>query len=305
MKLELLETFQDSRDNYESLFTILIHNASKKVLVKDIHERLRKIQNITKKYKKNKLRHRLQSILDYVNDIEDPIFHKVFLIGDNIHCFDLDASQIQLLQEYEIKTYQFWNNTYFNIEYLKDIFTNHELFHVVEIEKHSLRHYKLNQHKRKHITKLCFPKNSFTEKLQLYLQQINKDIIVTGNIDKIQNSKIIYHSAHKLSRKQLCKVHQIGTVQKNIPKLQELFQKLENPKQLHLVIYGENEIIEAVRAYQVKTLFLHQKMEKKFANIIEAAYLNFDICKMITLQPGDISDKLLHDFGGFMAEAYY
>lgn len=317
MKIEKLQGFISDQDNYESLFTVLIHHTSKKHLVKDIQERLMKIKGISKKYKRIKLNNRLYGFLNYINELDKlddsdtTELNAIFLVGSEIQHLPLNKKQQQLLKEYNVKPYQFWNDTYYNISYLVDVFTNHEFVQVISIQKHTLLHRELNLYKHKQIKETNFPKDSFSEKVDNYLQQLNKEVVLMGDIQtlkhKLKYTKILYHSLKILSPKQLCQVYEIGKVKKYTPKLQELFQKLENPHELHLVIYGslEGDIKESIEGYRVKRLFLHQKVETKFTQLIEPSYLNFDICKMRTLESGDISDKLLHDYGGVIAEAYY
>ena len=45
-------TLEDIRDNHESLFTVMIYDTSKEIFLKDLNDRLKKIQEIKNSFKK-------------------------------------------------------------------------------------------------------------------------------------------------------------------------------------------------------------------------------------------------------------
>ena len=45
-------TLENTRDNHESLFTIMINNLSKEIFLKDLNDKLKKIQEIKNSFKK-------------------------------------------------------------------------------------------------------------------------------------------------------------------------------------------------------------------------------------------------------------
>ena len=59
-------TLENIRDNHESLFTIMIYNTSKEIFVKDLNDRLKKIQEIKNSFKKKKLNDRLYKFIQKI-----------------------------------------------------------------------------------------------------------------------------------------------------------------------------------------------------------------------------------------------
>ena len=93
-------TLENTRDNHESLFTILINNTSKEIFLKDLNERLKKIQEIKNSFKKKKLNDRLYKFIQKIELDNKDIYNNVFLVSDDILSFTLTKKDYIILKEW-------------------------------------------------------------------------------------------------------------------------------------------------------------------------------------------------------------
>ena len=110
-------TLENTRDNHESLFTILINNTSKEIFLKDLNERLKKIQEIKNSFKKKKLNDRLYKFIQKIELDNKDIYNNVFLVSDDILSFTLTKKDYIILKEWNINNYMFIYDEYFNCEF--------------------------------------------------------------------------------------------------------------------------------------------------------------------------------------------
>ena len=97
---------------------------------------------------------------------------------------------------------------------------------------------------------------------------------------------------------------------KNIKENQELFKKefidnLNNPSEVDKLLFGRNEVVDAINNYMVKKLFINPKLYSILTQSIDSSVLNFDIRIVQPLDPGDYGQQLNKDYDGIVAIKYY
>ena len=90
-------------------------------------------------------------------------------------------------------------------------------------------------------------------------------------------------------------------------KLQEVFDNLDHPDKMNLVLYGklEEDIKNAIEGYMVKELYCHVNILSKFKKIISNEYINFPIIEINKIENNDIGDDLLKKYDGIIGRLYY
>lgn len=286
-------TLENTRDNHESLFTILINNTSKEIFLKDLNERLKKIQEIKNSFKKKKLNDRLYKFIQKIELDNKDIYNNVFLVSDDILSFTLTKKDYIILKEWNVNNYMFMYDEYFKLEYLKDLLTNINFYDIII----NNTHFKGNLNKKKIIKDK--PSLEYLKTLSVpffYCGKLPKDMINKNMIENL-NVSTSWNDALEL-------INQTEIKNENI-KLQIFLDEDNKDK----YIYKE-EIYDEIENYNIKLLYVHKESKELFLNEIQKRNLiqnlNFEINYINSIKGiVDSSTTLKNDYCGFIGEKYY
>ena len=239
--------------------------------------------------------------------------YSIFFINDNVNEFQLTKNEKQIANDWKLKNYwlEIGDDEYDisdKIDYLIDLFTNLDSKLIAEIDK-SINFIDFTKNKSKVNSTISYKNEKdlfeLLNKLQLVL--VHGSVSVLRNIQKLSSSKNYQVFTKKLDRDTLNQ-EIINLEQNDIhKKLQELFDKLNNPNDSGLVLYGklEKEITEAINNYQVSKLFITETQLKILKNNIDNELLNFEIIIIKKLKDNDIAAQIESNYDGVLGLLYY
>ncbi len=286
-------SLEEIRDNHESLFTIMIYNTSKEIFLKDLNDRLKKIQEIKNAFKKKKLNDRLYKFIQKIELDNKDVYNNVFLVSDDILSFNLTRRDFNVLKEWNVNNYMFMYDEYFKLEYIKDLLTNLNFYDVVI----NNTHYKGNLNKKKIIKDK--PNIDYLKALSMpffYCGKLPKDMINKNMIENLSVSTS-WNDAIEL-------ISQFETKNEN-SKLQTFLDESNKDKYIY-----KDEIYDEIENYNIKLLYIHKDIKELFLveikkrNLIEN--LNFEINYVNSIKGiNDSSTTLLKDYCGFIGLKYF
>ncbi len=289
-----------TRDNNESLFTILIYDTDKEKFLLDLKKRLEKIKDIKNAFKRQKLNDRLYKFIVTIENTNKDIFNSIFLVSDTCEQFDLTDKEIKMLREYSIPQYTFEFGEYFKIDWLVDLFDNFDFYDVVIFNSGQYTHFNGNLNKKKKINQTSS---------QDYIKNLNTSFYLIGKIPNFKPIKqVIEHIQNNITWQEIMEVIRKNNIKKLVTKFDDFILGIQtNPDKF---IFG-SDVYEQIENYNIKELWLHKEQVDIFnKNVLEKNLLdniNFNIIIIETIDKKiiDGSTKLLGDFGGMVGEKYY
>ena len=280
-----------------------------------IQKKMDSIKNMKDTFKKGIYNNRLYSLQTYLNDKKDQTskLNSIFFINDNVNEFQLTKNEKQIANDWKLKNYwlEIGDDEYDisdKIDYLIDLFTNLDSKLIAEIDK-SINFIDFTKNKSKVNSTISYKNEKdlfeLLNKPQLVL--VHGSVSTLRNIQKLSSSKNYQVYTKKLDRDTLNQ-EIINLEQNDIhKKLQELFDKLNNPNDSGLVLYGklEKEITEAINNYQVSKLFITETQLKILKNNIDNELLNFEIIIIKKLKDNDIAAQIESNYDGVLGLLYY
>jgi hypothetical protein len=286
-------TLENTRDNHESLFSIMIYNISKEIFLKDLNDKLKKIQEIKNSFKKKKLNDRLYKFIQKIELDNKDIYNNVFLISDDILSFNLTKKDFIILKEWNVNNYMFMYDEYFKLEYLKDLLTNINFYDIII----NNTHFKGNLNKKKIIK----------DKPSLeYLKTLSVPFFYCGKLPKDMNNKNMIENLNVLTswNDAIELINKTEIKNENI-KLQTFLDEDNKDKYIY-----KDEIFDEIENYNIKILYVHKEIKELFLDEIKKRNLiqnlNFEINYINTIKGiSDSSNILLIDYCGYIGLKYY
>jgi len=286
-------TLENIRDNHESLFTIMIYNTTKEIFLKDLNDRLKKIQEIKNSFKKKKLNDRLYKFIQKIELDNKDIYNNVFFVSDDILSYTLTKKDYIILKEWNIVNYMFMYDEYYKLEYLKDLLTNMKFYDIII----NNTHYKGNLNKKKIIK----------DKLNTeYLKTLSLPFFYCGKLPKDMNNKNMIENLDVSTswNEAIELINQTEIKNENI-KLQAFLDESNKDKYIY-----KAEIYDEIENYNIKLLFVHKEIKELFLKEIKERNLlqnlNFEINYINSIKGvNDSSTTLKNDYCGFIGLKYY
>ena len=85
----------------------------------------------------------------------------------------------------------------------------------------------------------------------------------------------------------------------------EFLDNISNPNEQDKLIFGKNEVGEAILNFMLKKIFVNPKILKLLKEKVDASTLNFEINVIKSLENGDYGQTLNKDFGGIVGIKYF
>ena len=204
-----------------------------------------------------------------------------------------------MLKEYSINNFTIQNDEYFNIEWLIDLFENNIFYDIVINNSNIITHWNGNLYKKKII------KQSVN---QDYLKNLNVSWFLFGKQQyQIKNKFLIEHFPNTINWSDIMMEINKYEMKKKIKILEEHLDKIQHDASKF--IFGD-DIYEYIEQYNIKELFLHNDIKKKFNDIIIEKSIESNINFPIILI--DLIDKnqngsniLLKNYSGILGIKYY
>jgi hypothetical protein len=286
------------RESQSSAFTILMWNLSKDNLILELKHRLALISTIKNTFKKVKLNDRLFEFLTCIEKSSIQTYSQIVLIGSETFIFKLDNNDINMLKDYSIPNFTIYNDEYFKIDWLIDIFENFKFYDVIINNSNTLTHWSGNLYKKKII------KSNVNSD---YIKNLNVPWFFIGKIQPQHKNKfMIEHYPNNANWNEIINFIEEFEMKKLIHELDTHFIniKLNSDK----YIFG-NDIFDCIEMYNVEKLYLHDKVKKDFQDkIIQkdlVPNINFKIININKIYSNDSSETLLKDYSGFLGIKYY
>lgn len=293
------------RESHTASFTILMWNLDKDTLVTELKHKLALISTIKNQFRKKKLNDRLYEYLVGVEKSSIQTYSQVVLIGSETYIYKLDTKDIDMLKEYMIPQFTIQNNEYFNIKWLIDLFENFKFYDVIisDSKTNNLTHIQGNMGKKKIIKQ-----NVSLE----YVKTLNSNWFMVGKLlPQYKTKYLIDHwtnSSNNMNWTNIMEQIEILEMKKKIDILDKHFDAMVLNSDKY--IFG-SDVYEMINQYNIKELFIHNKVIDDFNNkIIEkdlSSNLNFNIIEINSFD-NDQSNKaniFLKNYSGILGIKYY
>ena len=222
----------------------------------------------------------IQDILNHFNTFlesnqQDKFSIQFFLTKNEYNIFILTPSQEEIINEYYKKDYLIEDDT-FKLDFWADFFFNDNFQSILEVKKDRIQTHLFTQTKYKE--KEIFPIDEIQEKITKYKPLFcwkNKDNQSSSLFSKIETSIGIFDFTNNKSEtlhKKLIETTNAFQLELNIKELNK--REAEFNKNPDLFIFG-NDIIKAIKNYEVKEIFCYQDFKTKIEAKIPNEFLNF------------------------------
>lgn len=254
----------------------------------------------------------IQSILDYFNKFLDENNRSVFSIlffiePSNAQIFYLTSEQDELISEFYSKDILFDRDT-FELSFWSDFFFNNDYQSVMEVKKDRICTYLFTS--TKYREKEIFPVDEIQEKVTKYKPLYclrTKENYSSNLFSKIETIvKVFDISKIKLQQtsihQKLITTTQAFQLENNINELVK--READFQKNPDLFIFG-NDIIKAIKNYEVKEIFCYEEYKKKIELKISSDFLNFKWWVFPSDTDTQTKTSFINQYNGIIAIRYF
>lgn len=299
-----LKKYQNITDKFNSLFTFVVYDTKFNDFKFFLKEKLEKIQNISNNYKKKYLNDRLYNFILYIEDNykDGDIINSLYLISNKIDEYTL-TEELEILRYFNIKNILYFNDEYYKIDYIEDLFYNKDYKHILNINNKNLKYFLITKTKSKLIEEVNSSKLDVNEYIK---DKKIKICLIHGISSYIKKLEIKPHLIYNknLNNEEILKEFYKYNMNILHKRLSETIDLIKNEKTLHRVVFGK-DIINSINYNQIKTLFCSPKKLKKVFDTFDNDLLNFEILEIKPISDGDISERFRKDFNGIIGYTYY
>lgn len=306
--IEELCKFQECNDKYS--YTIYVHSFINEELVNHIKS---KLDNINKKvnnsFKKKFINDRIFSFITYLESsytVKDNV-NGIFLIDTKVRSIPFTKENLNFCKEWGISKFYMDYDEKFDIDYLAELFSTKSLRTVFKFDKSNYSVMKIDSTKSKVIeSHSSIDESSITEYVSKHkpvlLYGMNQILKKLSTLEK-EGISIILKSMSNSEIMEVIDRKIIIDNQQSFKK--EFIDNMTNPSIQEKLIFGKNEVAEAIMNFMVKKIFVNPKVLKILKQNIEPSALNFEIVIVKPLESGDFGQTLNKDYGGIVGIKYY
>jgi len=292
-----------SSDPLETLISLCFIDQTIEEILNYLSNQLERVQKVSNSVKRKKLNDRLYMLVMSLKN-QDPAtkVSKLIFLDSNIHCFDLESSQIGLAKQYKLMNPYYKTEENFQIEYFKDFFLNNNFNLMIQFEKVKLQIKKFTLTKESSWTK-------DTKDFEKYLEQLKAEysnIYIVGWKSTAPPWLILLEKAYSKTEFYDWKKKQ-DQIQ-NHKLLEKRLADIQNSKtNLDLYVFGKlkMEILQAIECYQLKELYIECKKLEKLKSFVDHTLLNFTIIPIFSIERGDVADNFINEYNGLMGIKYF
>lgn len=299
--MDEIKSYRKVRGKQNSLITLIVYDTSNDDLISYINKQLDLIKNIKDTFKRKMINDILYKLKCDIENLSEGKVNKIYLVSDDeISNFDLTKKNIHTLRDYNKPRIYYNTGERFEIDFILDLFTDFNFYHVLELDKKSGTIIEINSTKKKVLEKKNF--SSQNDLLDFLSSKIN---IIHGNSTFLKNLNCDYLNFNKrLTDDEVLEEIVKIKITENHEKLENLFSNILNPEYEDKIIFGGSETKKYTELSMISKLYIHESIYRRFMNVFKE-YINFEVYEIKKLRHGDISDKLKNDYDNCVGELYY
>tara|TARA_B100002019_G_scaffold262203_1_gene249483 strand:- start:31 stop:963 length:933 start_codon:yes stop_codon:yes gene_type:complete len=306
--LTSIKSFKNERERYS--YTILTYSYKNEDLIDTLKK---KLENMNKKIKDaHKKKFINERVFSLISNLESAFklneeVNGIFLVNSKINKILFSKDDLNFCKNWSLPKLTFDYDDRFDIEYLTKLFSTDAIKTVFKFSKSDYQVLEIDSTKNRKIG----THTGIEEDHINFMVQKHKPSIIYGQNQILKKLTGLEKEGIIVDMRNITNEEVIEMInQKNIKENQEQFKKefldnLNNPSESDKLLYGRNEIIEAINNYMVKKLFINPKLYNILLDNVEDSVLNFDIIIVQPNQPGDYGQQLNKDYGGIVAIKYY
>ena len=290
-------------DPLETLISLCFIDQSIEEILNFLSNQLERVQKVSHSVKRKKLNDRLYMLqISFKNQEPATKVSKLIFLDTDIHCFDLDCSQVALAKQYKLMNPYYKTEENFQIEYFKDFFLNNNFNLMIQFEKVKLQIKKFTLTKESSWTK-------DTKDVEKYLEQLKAEysnIYIVGWKSIVPPWLILLEKAY--SKTEFYEWKKKQDQLENHRLLEKRLADIQNSKtNLDLYVFGKlkMEILQAIESYQLKELYIESKKLEKLKSFVDHSLLNFTIIPIFSIERGDVGENFINDYNGLMGIKYF
>ncbi|QKF94654.1 calycin family protein [Fadolivirus algeromassiliense] len=306
MNLDIIfDKFKDIRDKHEALFTIVVYNLTVEEIIQNIMHKMELAKNIKNPKKRSIVCKRFYNFKEYMKELKnDKIINSIYLVDDQIEEIVLLKDWLDVLNHFNVDTFTFRYNEFFELNYLKQLLTDTSFKHVINVKNNLLIHIHLNPTKRR----IHHQEEIKSMDIEGYLKQnnVNEKCVIHGVSSAIRN---VNQNNHFVFSKQL-KDDEIFEVfrKDNVLKIQKeaegYMDLIKNEKTLSRIVFGK-DLQKKIMSMEIQSIYCSPDMHTKISEKVPKDYLNFNLIKVESLEKGDIGDTLKNNYAGAIGVTYF
>ncbi|AYV81707.1 MAG: hypothetical protein Harvfovirus54_4 [Harvfovirus sp.] len=305
--MEIFDKFKDTRDKFESLFTIVVYDYSVTLTLEKIQHQLGLINLLSDKYRRLYLYNRLKEFKDYIaNRFSDGNISSIFLVGKKTHAFDIIPEWDAIIKKFDIDKFIFKHGEFFELKYLKSLLTDDSYRSVILVSGSKFTHYHYNMSKRKYITQ----QTAKIADVILYIKNLDDTCIVHGTSNIIPSLLSDESLSKHIIEKRLLRDTEIEEkfqIRDNMIAAASLEYWLGNmlhPTLGKRLVFG-GDISKKISEKLIKSVYCSEEMADKVRSKVPEHLKNFEIITIRTYSNDDIGRRLQKEFAGILGITYY
>ena len=304
--IEEISKFKNMNEKFS--YSILTYSYTNEELI-DLLKK--KLENINKKikdsFKKKFINERVFSLITNLESSfnMNEIVNGIFFVNTDINKIIFSKENVKYCNKWGLQKLWLDYDDKFSIEYLTQLFSEKSLEIVFKFSKSDYTVLEIDSVKSRTIESHS---SMDEDSIKNYISKFKPSVLYGNNqiLKKFNELDGFLINMKNLTIEELVEVIEI----KNIKENQELFKKefldnLTNPSQLDKLLFGRNEVVEAINNYMVKKLFINPKLYNILLEKLDNSVLNFEILIVKPNEPGDYGQILNRDYSGIVAIKYY
>jgi len=302
---DIFDKYRNIKDSSDSLFTIVTYNTKACDIIESLNHKLELSKTLKNPKKKANACKRLYELIEYMKEYnEDKEPNSVFLVGNVINEINLDKQWLEVLKYFDVDKFIFKYNDTYEIDYLKDLFTDDSFKHVINIKNNSLTHIHLNPTKKR----IHHQEETKSMDLDNYIKSANvkEKCLFHGVSVALKNFKPLNHFVFtkQLKDEEIFEVFRKDIVTQVHKELQEYLDYIPNEKLMNRIVFGK-DINKKIMTMELQAIYCIPDMHKKILEKVPSQYLNFKLVKVESLENGDPSDILKNNYSGAIGVTYF
>jgi len=301
--------------NGKMLYTILFNNLSQENVLESITKFLEKINKImSDQYKRKLANDRIYSLKQTIEATwkkKDIINHLFFISDNKIDYFELSNKLKSIANKWNLPNQIIKNGKTFEIDYLVDLFDDIHYYHLYDYNDNQLKYYHFANSKKRLVETIKISSSNTEEEIinniKITPNSKYKQTILHGLgtiLKKIKLTNVVVYNKYIEKDTLLEKFYEMRMLEIH-NKFEETLGYINHPENSKLLIFGQNEISQAINDYMIKTLFITPKKSKLLKKNIDNDFLNFEIIELARIKKGDIFDTFVKDYSGILGVLYY
>lgn len=320
--MDKFEQLRQNRDKFSSQFTIITYDTQRINVCEKLTHQIGILQNGGgDNVKRNYLSQKIWNLRSYLEKrgAEEDIINSIFLLDSEnaIHEIMLLPEHLGILREWSVGKWILHRDEFFDIDFIKDLLTNIDGKHTVNIQNNILTHYLLTKTKRRTLyteeTKgldlaLYFGSDGSARAVAKWIP--GTKTVIHGVSVAIKNFKpgsefLVYtKQLHDDDINEIFHKEESAALHKEVA---DWMMQLTNPKVMHRIVFGAN-IRKKIQTAELKTLYATKLVATKMREKCPPDLLRTFEIRILEPVSGEITDsarRLETEYDGALGITYY